>query len=84
MSVAKGIKKLAQHGKSEVVQLNAHALAAKCLKMTEEKSPINVGFQVIIKCSQEEEQQALELGHIRPATIYLKEQRALADKTKED
>lgn len=78
LSVAKGIKRLAQHGKSEVVQLNAHALAAKCLQMTQEAPAINVGFQVVIKCSQEE--QALEPGRVRPATIYLQEQRALAEK----
>lgn len=81
LSVAKGIKRLAQKGRSEVVQLNAHALAAKCLQMTQEAPLLNVGFQVVIKCSQEE--QALEPGRVRPATIWLKEQEALADKTKE-
>lgn len=80
LSVAKGIKKLAQKGKSEVVQLNAHALAAKCLQMTQETPQINVGFQVVIKCSQEE--QALEPGRVRPATIYLERQKALENKSK--
>ncbi len=72
LSVAKGIKKLAQQGKSEVVQLNAYALAAKCLQMTQEAPVLQVGFQVVIKCSQEEDQ--LESGRVRPATIWLREQ----------
>ncbi len=72
LSVAKGIKRLAQKGKSEVVQLNAYSLAAKCLQMTQEAPQLNVGFQVVIKCSQEE--QALESGRIRPAVIWLREQ----------
>jgi len=32
--VAKGIKRLAQEGKSQVVRLNAHARAGKCLQVT--------------------------------------------------
>lgn len=72
LSVAKGIKRLAQDGKSEVVQLNAYALAAKCLQMTQEAPALQVGFQVVVRCSQEEE--ALAPGRVRPATIWLKEQ----------
>ncbi len=72
LSVAQGIKRLAQQGRSEVVQLNAYALAAKCLQMTQEAPALRVGFQVVIKCSQEEQQ--LESGRIRPAVIWLKEQ----------
>jgi len=78
LSIAKGIKALAQTGKSEVVKLRAHELAAKCTKMTQEQIQINQGIQIVITCSQEETP-IPQPGQYRPATIYLEQQ---AKKTK--
>lgn len=67
----RGSRSWPQRASQRWAQLNAHALAAKCLQMTQEVAPIRVGFQLIIKCSQEESQ--LEPGRVRPAIIYLRE-----------
>lgn len=74
LSVAKGIKRLALKGKSEVVQLNAYALAAKCLQITREQPDLTQGVNIIISCSQEEKHE-LEPGRIRPATVWLQRQK---------
>jgi len=70
--LAKGIKHLAQKGKSEVVQLNAHTLTAKVLQMTREPE-INQGMQIVITGSQEE-QAATTSTPYRPTTIYIEQQ----------
>ena len=51
--IAKGIMELAQKAKSEMVRLNAHQLAAKCLRLCDEPQASHQGVNIIINCGTE-------------------------------
>jgi hypothetical protein len=54
LRVAHKIKSLLEKGKSEVVQLETLALAAKRMRMTKKAPNIQQGVKIVITCSQEE------------------------------
>ena len=53
VAIARGIKRIAQKSQSEMVKLNAHALAAKCCRMTQEPIMSHQGVNIIINCGTE-------------------------------
>jgi hypothetical protein len=57
LTVAEGIKRLAQKGKSEIVRLRAHELAARALGMLEQKEQGSEGITVIIQALDGGQQQ---------------------------